>query len=191
MKIVCAIPTNWTLALFYDVNVAKFKWKNLLDELRVLPSKQAAFVYNYLLSAKLTIPACIAKWKIDLDDKDVQPHWNLAIIHVKKIIPNNLHSIQFKFLYHLYSGNWALSRAGLVSSPTCKYCSLDETFFHIFWDCQEISKFWMSLWAQVCKYIPEEDDFDAMCILFGLFPQYIYILCLLSTLAKKEIICTR
>ncbi len=191
LKIVHAIPANWTLALFHDVNVAKFMQKNLLDELRVLPSKQAAFVYKHMLSAKLTISTCIAKWKIDLDNEDIQPHWNLAIIHVKKIIPNNLHSIQFKFLHCLYSGNWALTRAGLVSSPACKYCSLDKTFFHMFWDCQEISEFWMSLWAWVCKYIPEEDDFDAMHILFGLFLQYTHILYLLSALAKKEIICAR
>ncbi len=105
----------------------------------------------------------------------------------------NVRSIQYKFLHRLYMGNIALFAAGLVTSDGCKYCSLPETFFHIFWECEEIQDFWITLWIRVQKYFPGQDagDLDICQILFGTFISYQPILLLLTVIAKKEIICAR
>ncbi len=161
LKIIHAIPHSWVLSMLHNPDIQHYCRKTHFSELITLANKHASHVYQIFLQSKITKPSCISKWEQYLNDTEIDESWFHALILLKKIIPMNIGSIQYKFLHHLYMGNYALHAAGLVASDVCQYCHLPEMFLHMFWDCPLIEDFWFSLWSKVAKFVPESTGYGS------------------------------
>ena len=136
-------------------------------------------------------PACIEKWQrlYNFEDREWSSIFTFAF---KTCQSTKLQSFQYRLIHRVITCNYWLFKAKIKDSPSCKYCSSDDTIEHFFLHCNDVALFWRMLtswWNRVVNDDSQINVLDDKDILFGIKTSNTYI-CLLNSIilcAKKYI----
>lgn len=99
-----------------------------------------------LLGSSVTyhLPDISHRWEKDLNNEYLEDDWLSAIRLIKSTSTcNRLRETQYKILHRLHITPIILNKIDRSISPLCTKCNLERgTYFHYFWECKLISRFW-------------------------------------------------
>lgn len=93
------------------------------------------------------LPNISRKWEKDLDTEYIEDDWQAAIRLINSTFTcNRLRETLYKTLHRLHITPVILHKMNHSFSPICIKCRSDRaTYFHCFWECKMISRFWTSI----------------------------------------------
>lgn len=96
-----------------------------------------------LLGSSVTyhLPNISHRWEKDLNSQYIEDDWHASIRLIRSISTcNRLRETQYKILHRLHITPVILNHS---ISPLCNKCNLERgTYYHYFWECKLISRFW-------------------------------------------------
>ena len=132
------------------------------------------------------------KWNIELQIDILEDQWqNIRLNPFRLLISTKIQEFQYRFLSNRITTNQMRNRYDSDVSPFCDFCQKKiETVQHVFWECQEVAKFWKLIqrWCQYmlkipttsvtrdhvffCNYVGQYEDFVNTVLM--IIKQYIY-----------------
>lgn len=95
-------------------------------------------------SVSYHLPDFAHRWEKDLNNKCIEDDWQ-ATVHLigSTSTCNHLRETQYKILHRLHITPVTLNKIYHSISPLCNKCNWERgTYFHCFWECKWISRFW-------------------------------------------------
>ena len=109
------------------------------------------------------------KWAQDLSCMQVALEWpNMCKIR-HDFVSVKLQSFYWKFINRAISTNRDMVKMKIIASPMCSFCKVqEETFMHLFWECDVVKDLWSQL-IQWCKnYVDKVFVYSpSTCLLLG------------------------
>ena len=130
----CNLNTNEEICTSWDKN----------KTLRMICSvnKGARLLYDALIKDD-NVPNCCAKWEVKISTDIV---WKCVFSKIARIKDVKLKWLQIRIVHRIVGTNVMLQSMGLNDSTTCSFChTYKENIQHIFWHCDFVRQFWISL----------------------------------------------
>ncbi|XDV28526.1 hypothetical protein PO909_031812 [Leuciscus waleckii] len=127
--------------------------------------------YSLLGSAVMYhLPDISHKWEKDLNNEYIEDDWLATIRLIRSTFTcNRLRETQYKILHRLHITPIILNKIDVSISPLCTKCNLERgTYYHYFWECKLISRFWTLISKVVSGIFKMEIKKDPGVFLLGL-----------------------
>lgn len=103
----------------------------------------ASFYSLLCLSATYHLPNVSHRGERDLNNENIEDDWQATTRLIRPISTcNRLRETQYKILHRLHITPVSLNKINPSLSPLCTKCNLEKSYFHCFWECKLISRFW-------------------------------------------------
>uniref|UniRef100_A0A8P4KRJ8 Reverse transcriptase domain-containing protein n=1 Tax=Dicentrarchus labrax TaxID=13489 RepID=A0A8P4KRJ8_DICLA len=121
-------------------------------------------------SVSYHIPDISHKWEKDLNNEYIEDDWHATIRLIRSTSTcNRLRETQYKILHRLHITPVILNKIDHSISPLCNKCNLERgTYFHYFWECKLISRFWTLISKVVSGIFKVKIEKDPGVFLLGL-----------------------
>uniref|UniRef100_A0A3P9IJZ9 Reverse transcriptase domain-containing protein n=1 Tax=Oryzias latipes TaxID=8090 RepID=A0A3P9IJZ9_ORYLA len=116
------------------------------------------------------LPDISRKWEIDLDSQYIEDDWQTALRLIKSTFTcNRLRETQYRIIHRLHITPVILHKINRSQSPLCLKCNLERgTYFHCFWECRKISRFWNHISSVISDIFKLKIKRDPGVFLLGL-----------------------
>uniref|UniRef100_A0A3P9KDT4 Reverse transcriptase domain-containing protein n=1 Tax=Oryzias latipes TaxID=8090 RepID=A0A3P9KDT4_ORYLA len=116
------------------------------------------------------LPDISRKWEIDLDSQYIEDDWQTALRLIKSTFTcNRLRETQYRIIHRLHITPVILHKINRSLSPLCLKCNLERgTYFHCFWECRKISRFWNHISSVISEIFKLKIKKDPGVFLLGL-----------------------
>ena len=136
-------------------------------------SKVSHFIssfYSLLYSLDSQELPSIRKWERDCNNEYIEDDWQEAIDSIKKVYTcNRLRETQYKIFHRLHLTPVLLNKMDRSISPLCTKCKTDlGTYYHYFWECKRISRFWGHVARELSDIFKVKIKKDPGAFLLGL-----------------------
>lgn len=133
------------------------------------------------------------KWEGDLESEFIEDDWREAISVIRSASTcNRLRETQYKILHRLHITPIILNKMDRSISPLCTKCNSERgTYFHYFWDCKYISRFWTLVAKIISEVIEVEVKKDPSVFLVGLPSKVLQLPAPRYTLLEKLLLSAR
>lgn len=125
-----------------------------------------------LLGSSVTyhLPDFSHRWEKDLNNEYIEDDWLSAICLIWSTSTcNRLRETQYKILHWLHITLIILNKIDCSISPLCTKCNLERgTYYHYFWECKLISRFWTLISNVVSGIFKTQIKKDPGIFLLGL-----------------------
>lgn len=116
-----------------------------MKKTKIKPSKFAyVFVRDY---APVSNESLITKWEQILNKRFDEKVFSRLFIKCRQVTQSTkLRYFQYRILIHALTTNVKVAKWDPNVSPMCTHCNIaEETYLHLFVDCQEVKKLWRAL----------------------------------------------
>ena len=127
--------------------------------------------YSFILSqSSLSLDNVVHKREKDLGNMYIDDDWREAIKSVRStFFCNQLRETQYKILHRLHITPVILNKMDRKISPLCVKCRASlGTYFHYFWECRAILRFWKCIALVIGKILNIKLKRDPRLFLLGL-----------------------
>ncbi|XDV45285.1 hypothetical protein PO909_013405 [Leuciscus waleckii] len=150
--------------------------------------------YSLLGSAVMYhLPDISHKWEKDLNNEYIEDDWLATIRLIRSTFTcNRLRETQYKILHRLHITPVILNKIDVSISPLCTKCNLERgTYYHYFWECKLISRFWTLTSKVVSGIFKMEIKKDPGVFLLGLPSRDLHLNALHHKLLDKLLLIAR
>lgn len=167
--------------------------ENFLLNRKDLKGFISGFYYLLLSCSTYELPNISKKWEGDLGTEFIEDDWQEAIAAIRSAATSNrLRETQYKILHRLHITPVILHKIDRSISPLCNKCNAERgTYFHYFWDCKYISRFWTQVAKIISEVIEVEVKKDPSVFLVGLPSKVLQLPAPRYTLLEKLLISAR
>lgn len=153
----------------------------------------SAFYSTLTSSDVYELPNIARKWENDLGSEYIEDDWKVAIELVRSISScNRYKETQYKILHRLHITPVILHKMDKSFSPLCIKChSQRATYFHCFWECKFISRFWTHIAKIISEILHFEIKKDPCVFLVGLPSRVFQLSASRYTLLEKLLFIAR
>ena len=150
--------------------------------------------YSLLLSFDTyELPNTSRKWESDLGTEFIEDDWKEAIDVIRSASTcNRLRETQYKILHRLHITPVILHKIDRSISPLCSKCKSERgTYFHCFWECKCIARFWKHVAKVISEVLEVEIKRDPSVFLVGLPSKVLHLPSPRYTLLEKLLLTAR
>ena len=149
--------------------------------------------YSLLYSLDSQVIPSLRKWERDLNNVFIEDDWQEAIDSIKKVYScNRLRETQYKIFHRLHITPVLLNKMDRSISPLCSKCKTDlGTYYHYFWECKCISRFWSQVARELSDIFKVKIKKDPGAFILGLPSKEINLTPLQFKLLDKLLLSAR
>lgn len=148
-----------------------------------------------LLGSSVThhLPDISHRWEKDLNNEYIEDDWQASICLIRSTSTcNRLRETQYKILHRLHITPVILNKIDHSISPLCTKCNLERgTYYHYFWECKLISRFWTLISKEVSGIFKIKIKKDPGVFLLGLPSRALHLTALHYKLLEKLLLVAR
>ena len=167
--LVNSVPRDWITAIGALGTKLTEPLKQHLIQKITKEKKPSRCIYNQIRELVFVPPVTSQnKWKIDIPELD-ETKWTLYYRLAKAMtLESKMHFFQYQILHRTLVTNSKLMYFGIKDNNNCTFCqTTKESILHLFWDCELVKEFWLSLCDFIKKNCNINLDINRRSILFG------------------------
>ncbi|KAG5263125.1 hypothetical protein AALO_G00282850 [Alosa alosa] len=133
------------------------------------------------------------KWERDLGTEYIEDAWKVALELIRSVSTcNRFRETQYKLLHRLHITPVVLHKMDRSVSPLCIKCHTQRaTYYHCFWECKLISRFWTRVARILSETLEVEIKKDPCVFLVGLPSRQFQLSASKYTLLEKLLLIAR